>query len=156
MQAREAFESSLALSRDIGYARGEAYALRGLAAVANQQDDPAGDTVLRSVASQLSDNVAPPGFLGRIGGEEFLIVLPDSTLEQALASAETLRQAVNHIDTTTLVPALHPVTVTVSIGLTLAVPGDGPGSLLQRADAALYRAKRSGRDCVMVESASPA
>ncbi len=119
----------------------------------DEQGHPAGDAVLRRVANQLRDSLAPPGFLGRIGGEEFLIVVPDTTLEQALAIAESLRKGVNHIDTSRI-PALLPITA--SIGLTLAVPGDGPGSLLQRADAALYRAKRSGRDCVMVESASPA
>jgi diguanylate cyclase (GGDEF)-like protein len=115
---------------------------------------PAGDRVLRSVAARLRAFLITPNFFGRIGGEEFLIVIPDCSVERAIAVAEELRLEISSIDTSGLFAERR--TITASIGVTLSAPGDSPSTLLQRADAALYRAKRSGRNCVVLETAKAA
>jgi diguanylate cyclase (GGDEF)-like protein len=112
---------------------------------------PAGDRVLRAVATRLRACLVDPNFFGRIGGEEFLIVIPDCTVERAISVAEELRLEISNMETSALFAELR--TVTASIGVTLSVPGDNTSSLLQRADAALYRAKRSGRNCCVLEMA---
>jgi len=108
----------------------------------------AGDEVLRKVAGTLRAAVQEPAFFGRLGGEEFLIVLPEADLDRALAAAERFREHILSIDTSQwCVDREH---ITASIGVTLSVPGDTPSTMLSRADAALYTAKRSGRNCVRV------
>jgi diguanylate cyclase (GGDEF)-like protein len=119
----------------------------------DEHGHPAGDAVLRAVATRLRACLVEPNFFGRIGGEEFLIVIPDCSVERAIAVAEELRLEICGIDTTILFAALR--TITASIGVTLSAPGDSTSAVLQRADAALYRAKRSGRNCVVLEIAKP-
>jgi diguanylate cyclase (GGDEF)-like protein len=110
----------------------------------------AGDEVLKLVSEAVRATVAPPAFFGRLGGEEFLIVLPDADLAEARRYAEVLRHNVAAISTRTVIPG-H-AGVTTSVGLTVSIAGtDDPGSMLARADIALYAAKRSGRNCVRVE-----
>ncbi|MGA6179531.1 GGDEF domain-containing protein [Stenotrophomonas sp. NPDC077421] len=104
----------------------------------------AGDRVLRNVAGVLATAVADrPHLLGRYGGEEFVLLLPDATPQQALAWANRLRdrlQAAPASVGSTAVP------VTASIGVA-ADPGQGDlAGLLAAADAALYKAKAEGRD----------
>jgi diguanylate cyclase (GGDEF)-like protein len=118
----------------------------------DQHGHPAGDEVLKLVSEAVRKTVIPPAFFGRLGGEEFLIVLPDVDLAQARRFAEVLRKCVAAIDSRTVI-AGH-AGVTTSIGLTVSIAGaDDPGSMLARADMALYAAKRSGRNCVRVEPA---
>jgi diguanylate cyclase (GGDEF)-like protein len=118
----------------------------------DQHGHPAGDEVLKLVSETVRKTVIPPAFFGRLGGEEFLIVLPDVDLPQARRFAEVLRQRVAAIDSRAVIPG-H-AGVTTSIGLTVSIAGaDDPGSMLARADMALYAAKRSGRNCVRVEPA---
>jgi diguanylate cyclase (GGDEF)-like protein len=94
--------------------------------------------------------VLPPAFFGRLGGEEFLIVLPEADIAGARRFAEGLRQSVADTDTRAVIPG-HPG-VTTSVGLTVSRPGaDDLGNMLARADTALYAAKRSGRNCVRIE-----
>ncbi|MCA1714424.1 MAG: diguanylate cyclase [Gammaproteobacteria bacterium] len=86
--------------------------------------------------------------LARPGGEEFMVLLPDTPLEQSLQVAERVRASVRHAG----IPhadSPHGV-LTVSIGVAALEPdhGDDPGAMLAQADAALYRAKRAGRDRV--------
>jgi len=119
----------------------------------DEHGHPAGDAVLRAVATRLRACLVEPNFFGRIGGEEFLIVIPDCSVERAIAVAEELRLEICTIDTTGLFAALR--TITASIGVTLSAQGDSTSAVLQRADAALYRAKRSGRNCVVLEVAKP-
>ena len=84
--------------------------------------------------------------LGRVGGEEFVVVCPDTSLEQALVVAGRLREATNALRFDDIDPALR---AGVSIGAAQArKAGDSCDSLLDRADAALYRAKQQGRDRV--------
>jgi diguanylate cyclase (GGDEF)-like protein len=115
----------------------------------DQHGHPEGDEALKRVAEQLRSEVREPAFIGRLGGEEFVVVIPGATLEAAEALAERFREQVMGIDTCRWF-ADRPITV--SIGLTLAVAaGETPSSMLQRADAALYEAKRAGRNCVRTQ-----
>jgi diguanylate cyclase (GGDEF)-like protein len=106
-----------------------------------------GDEVLRHVASLLRTNVRSVDSLGRYGGEEFLLVMPETDVDGGLASAETLRRVVGRAELT--LPDTH-VRVAISIGVT---GGTGAGQLeidrlLREADSALYAAKAVGRDQV--------
>jgi diguanylate cyclase (GGDEF)-like protein len=108
-----------------------------------------GDTVLRVVARTLADNLRPTDIAARYGGEEFVVALPATDLEGALVAAERVRLAVaqSTIEDTN---GGHLPSVTISVGVATLQPGDGVSSLFARADAALYRAKRAGRNRVEV------
>ena len=101
-----------------------------------------GDQVLREVALRLNYNLRPGEMVARWGGEEFVVVSPSSGKAQAEQLAERLREAVQ-----SEVLAGH-VSVTVSIGIAVLRPGDTASRLLERADTALYRAKKGGRNRV--------
>ena len=114
----------------------------------------AGDHVLREFARVGRGSLRATDILGRWGGEEFLLILPDTTLDAALASVERLRALALAIQ----VPqstAADPVRVTFSAGL--ATTAEGARSLdeiIARADAALYQAKNEGRDLVRIDRES--
>lgn len=105
----------------------------------------AGDKSLRTVALALNDNLRPGDLLARFGGEEFTVLLPDTDHTQAGAIAERLRCAVANAELKGT-PALP--NVTVSLGYTQLATDDTLERILERADAALYLAKTSGRNCV--------
>jgi len=125
-------------------------------AINDQRGHPVGDEVLKLVADQVRAAVREPAFFGRLGGEEFLITLPDVTLEAAHEVAEHFRAQIMAVDTARWFPDRR--TITASIGVTVSTPTiDTTGSTLKRADIALYAAKRAGRNCVRSEvSAVPA
>jgi diguanylate cyclase (GGDEF)-like protein len=105
-----------------------------------------GDETLRSMTAHLRDAVSEPAMFGRLGGEEFAVVLPATGLEQAITIAERLRERVMRID---LSRWLGERRLTVSIGVATSVPTvDSISVMLHRADAALYAAKDAGRNCV--------
>jgi diguanylate cyclase (GGDEF)-like protein len=107
-----------------------------------------GDEVLRAVAAALAAGLRAPMSAGRLGGEEFLLLLPGLSLEAARERAEQIRAAVARIDTTRW---LGGAPLSVSIGVALARPGPGGvADVLRRADDALYEAKADGRDRVRV------
>ncbi|CAN5654889.1 hypothetical protein BH23GEM11_BH23GEM11_11250 [soil metagenome] len=112
-----------------------------------------GDGALRQVGGVLRMAVRSTEDLpARLGGEEFAILLPRTRLEHALLVAERVRDAVSF----TRIPnpgTPNGNTLTASIGVAMAWPGDGRESrdLMERADAALYRAKNEGRDRVVVD-----
>ena len=81
--------------------------------------------------------------VGRYGGEEFLLLLPNTGLEQARVLAERMRAGLRLMPVT-----FRPEPVTASFGLAQWVPGDTAASLIDRADEALYQAKHAGRDRV--------
>jgi diguanylate cyclase (GGDEF)-like protein len=115
---------------------------------------PVGDEVLKFLAREIHTAVRDPAFFGRLGGEEFLIVLPDTTLENACAAADRFREQIMDIDTTRWLPAHR--RITASIGVTVSKPGVCTSSdMLMRADGALYVAKRSGRNCVRADPELP-
>jgi two-component system cell cycle response regulator len=113
----------------------------------------AGDAVLRSVAGSLRDRLRGEDMVARLGGEEFLIVMPDTDFACAVAAARRLCSAISEA------PVLHgdarlPIPVTISIGVAVSIPGAGadlpPQVLIEQADRALYNAKSLGRNTVDV------
>jgi diguanylate cyclase (GGDEF)-like protein len=102
-----------------------------------------GDDVLVAAARAMRAHLRAEDQLGRLGGEEFLVLAPDTDAEAAGAMAEKLRAEVAAAPT--------PVAVTVSIGVA-TWDGETPEDLLHRADEALFAAKQAGRDRVMAAS----
>ena len=109
----------------------------------------AGDKVLRHVSRVLASHVRADAFVGRFGGEEFVVVCPDTALDDAEILATRLNLAVR---TSSVNIKEQPLEVTVSIGgYAGAIPGGAAWeSLLEVADTAMYRAKDAGRDCVIM------
>lgn len=108
----------------------------------------AGDAVLRHVAQLMRDNVRKIDLCGRLGGEEFAILLPYTHLNAAQNFAERLRAVVG--SSPTRVDG-HTISITISIGLSALEPTDElPDRALARADEALYRAKATGRNRVVL------
>ena len=105
----------------------------------------AGDKVLKIIANVLSKRLRPTDFIARFGGEEFVLLMPDSALADALAVGEVLREAIAACP-------FHfkgePVTITVSMGVAQFQAGERSDLALKRADQALYRAKAAGRNQV--------
>lgn len=104
---------------------------------------PAGDELLRQVAQVLRDSARVYDVAARYGGEEFALLLPNTTLEQAVQVAERLRETIGAI-------ANPHRAITASLGVATYRGGAAPATLLYEADAALYRAKRDGRNRVCV------
>ena len=108
----------------------------------------AGDTVLRETASFLSKSIRVEDIVCRFGGEEFVVILPTADLAAAHARAERIRSKLHLL--TVLHQGQSVGTITVSVGVAaLPMHGTSPKELLDAADAALYRAKREGRDRVV-------
>lgn len=123
-------------------------------AVNDEWGHPFGDHVLRQTADVIAANVRESDLLGRYGGEEFALALPETGEEHALAVGEKLRAAVeaHEFRTPTVPPSGQPpVHLTVSIGVaSLPVEEDQDEvELIGRADRALYEAKRTGRNRVV-------
>jgi diguanylate cyclase len=106
----------------------------------------AGDRLLRGVTELIAKHKRAEDFLARIGGEEFVLLLPMTSLEAAAASAEKLRAV---IEAAAFRHHGEPVKVTISSGLTEFRPGDTPAAVYERADRALYQAKQQGRNRCM-------
>jgi diguanylate cyclase (GGDEF)-like protein len=102
----------------------------------------AGDAVLRSVAHACRTELRATDHIGRIGGEEFLVVLHSATTLQANEIAERLRLAVERLDLTSIAPDLH---VTISLGICVATDHDSSAAIAA-ADSMLYLAKENGRN----------
>ena len=105
----------------------------------------AGDKVLKIIAAQLRKHLRPGDFVARFGGEEFVLLMPDTTLVTGLQQAEKLRAA---IEACPFHFKGEPVTLTASIGVSAFKAGDRSAHVLKRADEALYRAKANGRNGV--------
>lgn len=106
----------------------------------------AGDTVLRSMAALLQKRLRAHDRLGRYGGEEFCLILPETPLEKATQLAEELRSLVASSEFST---ETHKISITLSLGVTTFVPGMTATQLYQRADELLYAAKHAGRNQVI-------
>ncbi|MBV8723015.1 MAG: GGDEF domain-containing protein, partial [Candidatus Eremiobacteraeota bacterium] len=105
----------------------------------------AGDQVLRRVSEIALDSVRAGDAVGRIGGEEFLVVMPGATSDSAMMVGERLRLSIS-------LSGLRHATgdpVTASLGVAAATIGDTAETLVARADAALYEAKRAGRNRII-------
>jgi len=108
-----------------------------------------GDQVLIRVARACETLLRQNDLLGRMGGEEFIVLLPKTSTDAALMVAERLRDSVHRLDLSDLAEDLN---VTISLGLAMLRPqDDGVHDVIDRADAALYRAKEAGRNRVAME-----
>lgn len=105
----------------------------------------AGDEALRSLAETCRKTIRPYDILGRFGGEEFVILMPDATETGGRSLAERLRATVANTPVPT---AAGEVRLTVSIGCTVVRPDDSLDDLLRRSDSALYESKNTGRNKV--------
>ena len=109
-----------------------------------------GDACLRAVAAAIADELRPTDSLGRYGGEEFVALLPATTHEQAMAVGERIRRSIESLHVHARGNSLQ---TTISMGVaSLTGPADTADDLIARADAALYRAKTLGRNCVVAHS----
>ena len=111
----------------------------------------AGDHVLRESARRLRNNIRTYDAIGRYGGEEFLVVLPGCDESGGVAQAERLRESIGAEPIATSAGEI-PVTCSVGLSWSARVEPEATKELLRSADAALYSAKRSGRNRVAVQS----
>ncbi|HDS1696759.1 MULTISPECIES: sensor domain-containing diguanylate cyclase [unclassified Pseudomonas] len=107
-----------------------------------------GDETLSAVAALMKQNARPSDLLCRTGGEEFVVLLPESSIAAATALAERLRLSIASADLETVG---H---ITVSLGVALWRPGDSMAEVFDKADQLLYRAKQQGRNQVVAETRS--
>ena len=108
-----------------------------------------GDEILKNIAKILKESLRNVDHIGRLGGEEFIVILPNTTLKNAVLVAEKVRDAianfVHNIEE-------QNIQTTVSIGIASYNPlDDDVNQIIERADQALYKAKSSGRNCSMTE-----
>jgi diguanylate cyclase len=110
-----------------------------------------GDQVLRLVGMSLKQTIKGQDITARYGGEEFAVVLPNTALRQALTVADHIRRAVMAKELKKKSTGEILGRVTISVGVSMLKPGDDTESLIERADACLYAAKRNGRNRVICE-----
>ncbi len=111
-----------------------------------------GDQVLRLVAMSVKQNVKGQDIAARYGGEEFAVILPNTVLRSAITVADHIRRAVMSKELMKRSTGQNLGRVTISLGVATVHPGDTPQSLIARADACLYAAKRNGRNRVICET----
>lgn len=111
-----------------------------------------GDQVLRLVALAVKQNVKGQDIACRYGGEEFGIILPTTTLTEAVTIAENIRRSVMSKELVKRSTGENLGRITISIGVAAHRVGDTPQSMIERSDRCLYAAKRSGRNRVVAET----
>lgn len=110
-----------------------------------------GDQVLRLVATAMKQSVKAQDLAARYGGEEFAVILPRTLLDQAAKLANQIREAVMSKELVKRSTGERLGRITISIGCSTWAPGDSIPRLIERADAAMYRAKHLGRNRVCTE-----
>jgi diguanylate cyclase (GGDEF)-like protein len=116
-------------------------------AVNDRYGHAAGDAAIRDIAARIAAHQPPDAAAGRLGGEEFALLLPGMQRPQAAALAQALVDATAAAQ---FVFDTHTIAYTISVGVTEAVAGEAFDTFVARADAALYRAKHEGRNRVVV------
>ena len=107
-----------------------------------------GDVVLRVISVRMKEALRKHDLIGRVGGEEFLIICPESYLEDTVVVAERIRKIIHR---ETIGDGVREATVTLSAGVTMQRDDDTSfDRLFSRADTALYKAKERGRNRVVV------
>jgi two-component system, cell cycle response regulator len=155
---RRYMETHLATAVDQATARGKPLTLLLLdidyfKCVNDSYGHDAGDDVLREFAIRLRKSIRGIDLACRYGGEEFVVVMPDTAIAVGATVAERIRRRIA-TEPFTIRNGAGAIDVTVSIGIaTLADANDQPGAILKRADEALFRAKRDGRNRVEAEAA---
>ena len=115
---------------------------------------PAGDQVLRSLAEILTDCAGAGALVARFGGEEFAVMLPSGNLRESFGAADRIRARIGH-SSVEIRQTGQRIAVTASFGLAVVTPGELTSQLIERADAALYEAKRCGRNRVCCDPPLP-
>jgi diguanylate cyclase (GGDEF)-like protein len=120
----------------------------------DQYGHQAGDMILQEVAGLLTKGLRKGDAIGRYGGEEFGFILTGVELDQAVLLSDRIRQTIQE---TTFTYEGQKISITVSFGLSVTFPDrqDAPNELIRRADAALYRAKETGRNRLVVAENNP-
>jgi diguanylate cyclase len=107
----------------------------------------AGDKVLRIIARSIASRLRKTDFIARFGGEEFVVLMPETSAEQAYAVIDHIRESIAECP-------FHfkekPVTITLSFGVTAFAGENKPDAVFARADKALYQAKEQGRNRVII------
>jgi diguanylate cyclase len=114
--------------------------------VNDQFGHPVGDEVLRTFAITVFANLRPADKLGRYGGEEFLMILPDTAKDEAVVTLNRLRSILSEVDWAAISGMMN---VTISAGISEVRSEDSAADILARVDAALYGAKDAGRNRVV-------
>ena len=117
--------------------------LDGFKRINDSYGHPTGDEVLRAFAITMFANIRTVDRFGRYGGEEFLLVLPDTPGDEAARTLDRLRAIIAELDWSAFSPGMQ---VTISAGVTTLNPNETPDTFLARADSALYAAKARGRN----------
>ena len=120
-------------------------------AINDQFGHPGGDDALRQLADRALRGVRSIDLVARLGGEEFVVVMPETNLSAAVTVAERLRQSVA-AEPFFIHTASERQPITISLGVAVAQTGDTVDTLLQRADDALYQAKNAGRNRVVSQN----
>jgi diguanylate cyclase (GGDEF)-like protein len=107
-----------------------------------------GDKILINIANLLKTSIRKSDFVARWGGEEFIILLINTQIDDAEQIAENIRKSIEK----NTYPKQNHQNITISLGLSLAKEDDDVGSLFKRADDALYQAKSAGKNCVKMSS----
>jgi len=110
-----------------------------------------GDSVLKFTSNLLKKNAEPHHFSVRYGGEELAIIMPDTTLQKASQIAETIRSSLESSRLKKKNSSESIGKITISIGITRLKEGDTSEDLIMRADSALYQAKETGRNKIVIE-----
>lgn len=118
--------------------------------VNDKRGHDAGDRVLKKFAELIFQNIRTRDVFGRWGGEEFILLCPGCSLENALALSEKIRQKISE----TTFEEHNPLRVTASFGVSMFGPGENFREVFRRADIALYDAKGKGRNCVIGQGAT--
>jgi diguanylate cyclase (GGDEF)-like protein len=105
---------------------------------------PFGDKVLKALATAIRSSIRESDRPCRLGGEEFVVIMPEANLEEAWHAAERIRERFAALSFHT--PACTEVRATVSLGVVEFVTGETPASLIERVDRAMYRAKHRGKN----------
>ena len=113
----------------------------------------AGDEVLRAYSKQILSIFRHHDLVARYGGEEFAVILPNTTQEGVVCALNKVRQRVEEVVELRSTDAIE--LPTFSAGVAEFTPGETPNSLIERADSALYAAKRRGRNCTEVSGQQP-
>jgi two-component system cell cycle response regulator len=125
------------------------------ARINDQYGHDVGDDVLREFSVRLGAAFRPSDLVCRFGGEEFVVLMPETTIDRAISVAERVRRSVAE----SLFPiggTVGSIPVTVSIGVAESVgPQDTADRIVKRADEALYSAKRAGRNRVVSQPSDP-
>ena len=155
---RRYMETHLATLLDRTASRGKAVSILVIdidyfKAVNDSHGHDIGDQVLQEFAERIRANIRSIDMACRFGGEEFVLVMPDTDMSLAYRIGERLRQIIASAPFD-VVSGEAPLDITISIGVAaLQGPEDTPDDILKRADQALYRAKRDGRNRVVADAA---